>query len=29
MRIRIVKEEDFKPIADPKEPKPAAKQFQI
>jgi len=29
MRIRIVKEEDFTPIADPKEPKPAAKQFQI
>ena len=30
MRIRIIKEEeDFTPIADPKEPKPAAKQFQI
>ncbi len=30
MRIRIVKEEeDFTPIADPKEPKPEAKQFQI
>jgi len=30
MRIRIVKEaEDFTPIADPKETKPAAKQFQI
>ena len=30
MRIRIVKEEeDFTPIEDPKEPKPAAKQFQI
>jgi ACT domain-containing protein len=30
MKIRIVKEdEDFTPIADPKEPKPAAKQFQI
>jgi ACT domain-containing protein len=30
MRIRIVKEEeDFTPIPDPKEPKPAAKQFQI
>ena len=28
MRIRI-KEEDFTPIADPKEPKPEAKQFQI
>jgi len=40
MKIRIIKEEDktkptqdkgedFTPIADPKEPKPAAKQFQI
>ena len=30
MRIRIVKEEeDFTPIADPKEPKPETKQFQI
>ena len=30
MKIRIVKEEeDFTPIEDPKEPKPAAKQFQI
>jgi len=30
MKIRIVKEEeDFTPIADPKEPKPEAKQFQI
>jgi ACT domain-containing protein len=30
MRIRIVKEEeDFTPIADPKELKPEAKQFQI
>jgi ACT domain-containing protein len=30
MKIRIVKEEeDFTPIPDPKEPKPAAKQFQI
>ncbi len=29
MRIRIVKEEDFTPIPDPKEPKPEAKQFQI
>ena len=30
MRIRIVKEEeDFTPIADPKEPKPVAKQFQL
>ena len=30
MRIRIVKEaENFTPIADPKEPKPAAKQFQL
>jgi ACT domain-containing protein len=30
MRIRIVKEEeDFTPIANPKEKQPAAKQFQI
>jgi ACT domain-containing protein len=30
MKILIVKEEeDFTPIPDPKEPKPAAKQFQI
>ena len=30
MKIRIVKEEeDFTPIPEPQEPKPAAKQFQI
>jgi len=29
MRIRIVKEEDFTSIVNPKEPKPKAKQFQI